>query len=121
MRRWIRRVTPELAPDLYELGFADALGKGRDATDELAKLERAPRARRRLDRRRRRALDARTSRSTATISMRELGLPPGRIIGEILEHLVEIVTDDPSANEPARLLEAARAFLAKAAGLIAAS
>ena len=31
VRRWIRRITPELAPDLYDLGVADALGKGRDA------------------------------------------------------------------------------------------
>jgi tRNA nucleotidyltransferase (CCA-adding enzyme) len=44
--------------------------------------------------------------------MRELSLAPGRIIGETLEHLVEVVTDDPAANERGRLLEAARAFVA---------
>ena len=40
MRRWIRRVTPELAPDLYDLGVADAMGKGRDATEDVAALAR---------------------------------------------------------------------------------
>ena len=37
VRRWIRRITPELAPDLYDLGVADALGKGKDGTDVYLK------------------------------------------------------------------------------------
>jgi tRNA nucleotidyltransferase (CCA-adding enzyme) len=40
--------------------------------------------------------------------MRELGNAPGRIIGEILERLVELVTEEPEANTHARLLAAAR-------------
>ncbi|MEZ4299292.1 MAG: hypothetical protein R3B70_30360 [Polyangiaceae bacterium] len=39
VRRWLRRVTPELAPDLYEIGFADARGKGRDASTDIVAIE----------------------------------------------------------------------------------
>ena len=40
--------------------------------------------------------------------MTELGLRPGRIIGQILDRLIELVTDDPSMNERPRLLEAGK-------------
>ena len=40
VRRWIRRITPELAPDLYDLGIADALGKGREASADIASIAR---------------------------------------------------------------------------------
>ena len=38
VRRWLRRVTPELAPDLYQLNEADVRGKGRDASADLEAL-----------------------------------------------------------------------------------
>ena len=47
--------------------------------------------------------------------MRELALPQGRVDGEILEKLVEVVTDDPAANERARLLDEARRIVAERA------
>ncbi len=111
VRRWLRRVTPEIAPDLYEIGFADAAGKGRDASEDIQVI---------------RELRARVEAMLASGSaiavkdlavngrdlMRDLQLAPGRIIGETLERLLEIVLDDPSANERERLLAEARAFLA---------
>jgi tRNA nucleotidyltransferase (CCA-adding enzyme) len=48
--------------------------------------------------------------------MKELDLKPGRVIGQILERLVELVTDDPSANERSRLLDAAKGALADLGG-----
>lgn len=107
VRRWLRRVTPDLAPDLYQIGFADALGKGRDATEDLASIEQ-------LRARVEGLLAAGAALSTKDLAvngrdlMSELGLQPGRIIGQIMERLVELVTDDPEANERARLLDAAR-------------
>lgn len=107
VRRWLRRVTPELAPDLYEIGFADALGKGRDVTEDIASIEQ-------LRARVEALLAAGAALSTKDLAvngrdlMSELGLQPGRIIGQIMERLVELVTDDPEANERARLLDAAR-------------
>ncbi|MCK6589145.1 MAG: HD domain-containing protein [Polyangiaceae bacterium] len=111
VRRWLRRVTPELAPDLYLIGIADALGKGRDASEDIASLGKlkerfeamlAAGA----------ALSARDLAINGSDLMNELDLKPGRVIGQILERLVELVTDDPSINERARLLDAAKSALA---------
>jgi tRNA nucleotidyltransferase (CCA-adding enzyme) len=43
--------------------------------------------------------------------MTELGLSPGRILGEILEFLLDAVTTDPSLNDRERLLALAREFV----------
>jgi len=107
VRRWLRRVTPELAPDLYVIGFSDALGKGREASEDIAAIERL-RARAQAVIASGAALSARDLALNGSDLMKELGLKPGRIIGQILERLVELVTDDPSANERGRLLEAAK-------------
>jgi tRNA nucleotidyltransferase (CCA-adding enzyme) len=43
--------------------------------------------------------------------MKELGLAPGRIIGQILEALLETVLADPAENERDALLRRAREIL----------
>ncbi|MCC6556112.1 MAG: HD domain-containing protein [Polyangiaceae bacterium] len=111
VRRWLRRVTPALAPDLYEIGVADALGKGRDASEDVASIGRL-RARVEALLAAGAALSARDLAIRGDVLIRELGITPGPIVGEILERLVELVTDDPSANERERLLAAAREHLA---------
>lgn len=107
VRRWLRRVTPDLAPDLYELGFADALGKGRECDEDITRIKEL-RARVEEQLSAGAALSARDLAINGRDLMTELGLKPGRIIGEILERLVELVTDEPEANDRARLLAAAR-------------
>jgi tRNA nucleotidyltransferase (CCA-adding enzyme) len=111
VRRWIRRITPELAPDLYLLGIADAMGKGRDASADVTNIERL---RARVDA----VIAAGSALSAKDLAvdggriMKELEIKPGRIIGEILAHLVELVLDDPAKNQADVLLEEARAFVA---------
>ena len=111
VRRWLRRVTPEITADLYELGFADAMGKGRDASADIVAIEQ-------LRDRAAALLAAGTALSTRDLAIdgndliRELGLAPSRMIGEILGQLVETVTDDPEANVRERLLDEARAIVA---------
>ena len=107
VRRWLRRVTPELAPDLFVIGRSDALGKGKDASEDIASLERL-RARAEALLATNAALSARDLAINGNDLMKELGLRPGRIIGQILDRLVELVTDDPAANERGRLLEEAK-------------
>ena len=41
----------------------------------------------------------------------ELGVKPGRVIGELLEALLDAVTSDPSMNQRERLIEKARELL----------
>jgi hypothetical protein len=41
----------------------------------------------------------------------EVGLAPGPVIGRVLDHLLELVTEDPAQNERGLLLEAARSFV----------
>ena len=57
------------------------------------------------------ALSTRDLRVNGHDLMRELGIPPGRIIGQILEALLEAVTSDPALNERGALLDRARAIL----------
>jgi tRNA nucleotidyltransferase (CCA-adding enzyme) len=111
VRRWLRRVTPELAVDLYALGAADALGKGREASADIESLGRL-RARVEALLAAGAALSARDLALDGKVLMSELGVPPSRLIGQILEHLVERVTDEPELNERQALLAEARAFLA---------
>ena len=110
VRRWIRRVGAGRLADLYVLNQADVRAKGRDFAPDLAALA---------------ALEAHVARvlaegaalSTRDLKvngrdlMTELGVKPGRIIGEILEALLEAVTNDPALNERTRLLERAREHL----------
>lgn len=110
VRRWIRRVGPERVEDLYRLNEADVRAKGRDFESDLAALA---------------ALKAHVARVVAegaALSTRdlkvnghdllsELGLAPGRVIGELLDVLLECVTEDPSVNERGALLARAREHL----------
>lgn len=111
VRRWIRRVSPELAPDLYRLGEADALGKGRDAKADLENL-------RRLEARVEAILAAGAALSVRDLAIdggdliKELGLRPGKVIGDTLAALFERVMDEPALNEREALLEAARGIVA---------
>jgi tRNA nucleotidyltransferase (CCA-adding enzyme) len=110
VRRWIRKVTPELAPDLYALCRAIARIR-RDAEAEIASIDE-------LSGRVTRQLAAGAALSTRDLKLNgrdlmiSLGLAPGRIIGETLERLLELVTDDPALNEREALLAAARSMLA---------
>jgi tRNA nucleotidyltransferase (CCA-adding enzyme) len=107
VRRWIQRVSPDRVEDLYALNRADILGKGREVTEELAGLER-------LKERVAREFAARHALSTRELAvdgkdvMRELQIKPSRRVGEVLEMLLEKVTEDPALNERDALLKLIR-------------
>jgi tRNA nucleotidyltransferase (CCA-adding enzyme) len=114
VRRWLRRVTPELAEDLYLLCHADIVAKGREHGDDLKNLaglklhaarvmsEGAAFGVKDL------AIDGRTL-------MQELGLPPSRRIGEVLRELLEDVIENPTLNESSKLLARAKSILERSA------
>jgi tRNA nucleotidyltransferase (CCA-adding enzyme) len=109
VRRWIRRVGKERVEDLYVLNEADVRAKGRDAAADLRALEA-------LKAHVERVLAAGTALSTRDLKVnghdliKELGLRPGPILGEILSALLELVIADPSVNERETLLARARDF-----------
>lgn len=110
VRRWIRRVTPELVEDLYLLNEADVRGKGRDASPDLAALEG-------LKQHVAKVLAAGAAFSIRDLAidgrvlMQELGIKPGPDLGRILKALLDEVVDDPAKNQREALLERAKALL----------
>jgi len=107
VRRWIKRVGPNRVEDLYALNRADVLGKGKDASADLAALsaleghvERVMAAGA--------ALSVRDLKIDGRVLMQELGLKPGRILGVILEALLDQVINDPAINDREELLRRAK-------------
>jgi tRNA nucleotidyltransferase (CCA-adding enzyme) len=111
VRRWLRRVSPELTDELYLLAEADVLGKGKEPSSDLSQIKEL------------KAHVARVLASGAAFSVKELAisgrdltqelkLRPGPLFGEILRKLLDEVVEDPALNERTRLLARA-AELAK--------
>jgi tRNA nucleotidyltransferase (CCA-adding enzyme) len=118
VRRWVRRVGQERLSDLYALNEADVRAKGRDFDADLASLaglkahvQRVLAAGA--------ALSARDLKLNGRDLMTELALAPGKIIGDVLDALLEAVTNDPSLNAREPLLELARAYVSERAGAAA--
>jgi tRNA nucleotidyltransferase (CCA-adding enzyme) len=111
VRRWIKRVGLELVQDLYALGHADVLAKGKDASDDLARLAA-------LEEHAKRILSAGAALSTRDLAidgnvlMTELGVPPGRALGDLLKQLLEDVLEDPARNTRDELISRARNIVA---------
>jgi tRNA nucleotidyltransferase (CCA-adding enzyme) len=110
VRRWLKRVGPDLASDLYALGRADVLAKGLDPKDDLLRLAALEAHAERLVREGA-ALGTKDLAIDGRVLMQELALPPGREIGELLRALLEAVLEDPTLNDRARLIELARKIL----------
>lgn len=114
VRRWIKRVGVERLDDLYALNRADVAGKGKTKDEDFEALEA-------LKVHVARVLEAGAALTTRDLAvdgrvlMQELGLAPGRIIGETLTALLEVVLSDPAANERQVLLEHARRIVAERA------
>jgi tRNA nucleotidyltransferase (CCA-adding enzyme) len=103
VRRFLRRIGKEHVDRLLELGRADALGKGRPVDPELAALAEL---RDRIEEvvAKGEALSTRDLPVGGKDVMDRLGVAPGPIIGQVLDALLERVTDDPSLNDRERLL-----------------
>jgi tRNA nucleotidyltransferase (CCA-adding enzyme) len=112
VRRWIRRVGKDRIDDLMRLSEADLRGKAPEIDPGLL----APLQALQVHVERILAEGAALSTSDLAIDgnvlIKELGIKPGRIIGEILAHLLEEVIADPAVNTKDTLLVRVRAFLA---------
>jgi poly(A) polymerase/tRNA nucleotidyltransferase (CCA-adding enzyme) len=108
IRRFVRKVGPDLVEPLFALREADiaSRGQGEDREGEtrvlrerIGKVAAADAALRVTDL----AIDG-------TDVMRILGIPPSRQVREVLERLLEQVLDDPSLNERERLEDLVRSM-----------
>ena len=110
VRRWLRRVSPELVEDLYALSEADVQAKGRDAALDLEHITQL------------KAHVAKVVAQGAALSIKDLaidggtlmktvGVKPGPEIGRVLRALLEEVVEEPSLNHPDTLLARARELL----------
>ena len=106
VRRWLKRVGLEVAPQLYELGRADARGKGRPAEEDLRHIDE-------LEVRAKELLAAGAALSTRDLAisghdlMKEFSLKPGPVIGRVLDALLELVLESPETNNREALLNEA--------------
>lgn len=109
VRRLMRNVGVDNLPDLFNLRKADRAGNGKKSG--------APKSLQKLNRRISKIIEEENALSVkdldinGNILMKELQLPPGRLIGDILDHLLEQVLDDPSRNRQELLLKAAETFV----------
>jgi putative nucleotidyltransferase with HDIG domain len=96
VRRFIRRVGPELVPDLFELRRADSRGSGveRGDFDHLERLEERVKS----ELRRPRVFSPRDLALGGREVMDALGISPGPLVGKVLAVLVERVLEDPALN-----------------------
>ncbi len=117
VRRWVRRVGLDRVEDLYRLNEADVRGKAPSVADDDLKSLTDLKAHVARILAAGAALSTRDLRLTGSDLMTELGLRPGPILGQILEGLLEIVTQTPEDNERAKLLDHARLLAASPASL----
>ncbi|UCG60880.1 MAG: HD domain-containing protein [Candidatus Zixiibacteriota bacterium] len=110
LRRLIKKVGEDLIFDLLELRRADVKGQGMDGkTDDVDRFEREIRE----------ELDRKPPFGLSDLAidgndiMRMFNIAPGKEIGDVLNHLMDQVLDDPSLNSREALEAIAREYYQK--------
>lgn len=101
VRRFMARVGLESLDELFALREADC--RSRDLTEELAALEEL-RSRVQVELRERNGVHLKDLAVGGEDVMRELGLPPGPEVGDVLQRLFERVLESPELNQKTALL-----------------
>ncbi|MFP4178471.1 MAG: CCA tRNA nucleotidyltransferase [Spirochaetaceae bacterium] len=108
VRRFIARVGPDLIDDLFILRLADKYGMHlKHSADPLL-----DQFRRRIEEvlNKNQALTAKDLAVNGHILEEEAGIPKGRDMGTVIDHLLETVLDDPSMNTKETLVDLAENF-----------
>ncbi len=110
VRRFIRSIGEDYLPWLFQLRDADRLGNGKRELhcDEIEEFKLKIKEVFDEDS----ALQVKDLKINGGILMEKFNLQPSRLIGEILNHLLEKVLDEPEFNTEEKLLEEVRAYLA---------
>lgn len=112
VRRAVAKIGKDLFPMFLKVRYADVMAQNPDKhAEQLENLECL------------RGLYAQLLESAHAVSVKELavdgkdliaaGVPQGKMIGQILNHLLEIVLEDPEKNVKETLMEYGKAFLEK--------
>lgn len=108
VRRFMRKVGVENIADLFMVRFSDREGNGMRGglPAPIGKL------RRRMERviEEENAITVKDLDIDGHVLMNEFSITPGPVIGKILNHLLELVLDEPEINERDILLEKAREY-----------
>lgn len=109
VRRFVRRIGPDLLADLFALRAADdaASGVREPRRGGWSELQRRAAAAIASD-----PLEAKHLALAGDDLVTELGLTPGPVIGQLLAELLEAVLEDPTLNSRDRLLALARGRVA---------
>jgi hypothetical protein len=107
VRRFLRRVGPELVDDVLRLREADDIGSGVVGSPDVDLLRARVEAQRRADP----PLGLGALVVDGNDVLREAGLPPGPWVGEYLERLLASVVNDPRRNRRDVLLGDVRRWL----------
>ncbi len=108
LRRLIRKTGPELVFDLLDLRRADVVGQGMgNPTDDVDEFEQ--RIREEIDKKP--PFSVRELAIDGNDIMKEFDLDQSPLIGEILDHLLEIVLDEPELNKREVLIDAVKEYL----------
>jgi tRNA nucleotidyltransferase (CCA-adding enzyme) len=107
VRRFIARVGEEWVPDLIELRRADQIGMCRENAQVYPEGLALFASRVRAVTEQGRAFTLARLAVNGDDLMRGLSLPPGPHVGTLLRELMQAVLDDPSQNEPEKLMEMA--------------
>lgn len=108
LRRLIRKTGPELIFDLLDLRRADVVGQGMgNPTDDVDEFEQ--RIREEIDKKP--PFSVRDLAIDGNDIMEEFDLEQSPLIGEILDHLLEIVLDEPELNKREVLIDAVKEYL----------
>jgi tRNA nucleotidyltransferase (CCA-adding enzyme) len=103
VRRTLARIGPEALPRLWALRRADLRARGRLVEEGLRNQEEAEKRFERVAREAS-ALKIADLAIGGEEVMRELKLPPGRQVGQVLTRLLDRVLDDPGLNTPETLI-----------------
>ena len=110
VRRWVRRVSPELVADLYALSEADVQAKGKDASEDLAHITQLKAHVEKVIAQGA-AFNVKDLAIDGKVLISELGVKPGPDIGRVLRALLEEVIEEPTLNTKEALLERAGKLL----------
>jgi hypothetical protein len=107
-RRLIRKMGEELVFSLLDLRRADVVAQGKGGeTRDVDELE----ERIRLEIERKPPFGVKDLEVNGNDVMNKFNLSPSPLVGQILNHLLEIVLDDPDLNKKEVLLKEAKIFL----------